>query len=102
MKRLAAIVLLVIGIPMVVAVGLGAKSDGGSGYEVRAIFDNAAYAVPGEEVRVTGEKYVECTPGTSKAPELDEVPDGQAGAGKNLLPLAQTSSPVDVDLINDI
>src|SRR5215212_6191016 len=56
MKRLAAIVLLVVGLPMVVAVGLGAKTDLGSGYEVRAIFDNAAYAVPGEELRVAGER----------------------------------------------
>src|SRR4051812_39720252 len=148
MRRLLAIVLLAVGIPTVLALGLGAKTDGGSGYQVRAIFDNAAYAVPGEEVRVAGqkvgqidsldvayerkaavtfsidtagfspfhkdahctirpqsligEKYVECTPGSSGQPLLDTVPDGQPGEGKHLLPLAQTSSPVDVDLINDI
>jgi ABC-type transporter Mla subunit MlaD len=148
MRRLAAIVLLAVGIPMVLALGLGAKNDGGSGYQVRAIFDNAAYAVPGEEVRVAGErvgkiesldiayerkaavtfsidtpgfspfhadahctirpqsligeKYVECTPGTSQAPELAKVPDGQAGSGKHLLPLKQTSSPIDIDLVGDI
>src|SRR4051795_8297684 len=56
MRRLTAIVLLAIGIPCVFALGLGAKDDSGSGYEVRAIFDNAAYAVPGEEVRVAGER----------------------------------------------
>jgi virulence factor Mce-like protein len=56
MRRLLAIVLLAVGIPTVLALGLGAKSDGGSGYEVRAIFDNAAYAVPGEEVRVAGQR----------------------------------------------
>src|SRR3954467_1962134 len=148
MRRLLAIVLLAVGIPTVLALGLGAKTDGGSGYQVRAIFDNAAYAVPGEEVRIAGqrvgkidtldvayerkaavtfsidtagfspfhkdahctirpqsligEKYVECTPGSTQSPELDVVPDGQPGAGKHALPLVQTSSPVDVDLINDI
>jgi virulence factor Mce-like protein len=140
--------MLALGIPTVLALGLGAKSDGGSGYQVRAIFDNAAYAVPGEEVRVAGEKvgqidsldvayerkaavtfsidtpgfspfhkdahctirpqsligekYVECTPGSTGSPELGVVPDGQPGAGKHLLPLQSTSSPVDIDLIGDI
>lgn len=148
MTRLIGIVLLAVGIPVVLALGLGAKSDTGSGYQVRAIFDNAAYAVPGEEVRVAGvkvgkiealdvaygrkaavtfsidvpgfapfhddahctirpqsligEKYVECTPGTSGARELASVPSGQPGAGKHLLPLAKTSSPVDIDLIGNI
>src|SRR3954468_17989256 len=148
MRRIAGIVLLVVGIPVLMAVGLGAKEDTGSGYEVRAIFDNAAYAVKGEEVRIAGvsvgkidkldvvqerkasiaftidkpgfapfhkdahctirpqsligEKYVECTPGSTKSPELDTIPDGQENAGKALLPLAQTSSPVDIDLIGNI
>src|SRR3954454_6419041 len=148
MRRLLAIGLLAVGIPTLLAVGLGAKTDGGSGYQVRAIFDNAAYAVPGEEVRVAGqkvgqidsldvaltnkaaitfsidsagfspfhkdahctirpqsligEKYVECTPGSTRSPELDTIPDGQENAGKALLPLAQTSSPVDIDLIGNI
>jgi phospholipid/cholesterol/gamma-HCH transport system substrate-binding protein len=148
MRRLLAIVLLAVGIPTVLALGLGAKTDGGSGYQVRAIFDNAAYAVPGEEVRVAGEKvgqidaldvaferkaavtfsidtagfspfhkdahctirpqsligekYVECTPGSSGSPVLDVIPDGQPGAGKHLLPLRSTSSPVDIDLIGNI
>lgn len=148
MRRLLAIFMLAVGIPTVLALGLGAKSDGGSGYQVRAIFDNAAYAVPGEEVRVAGEKvgqidsldiayerkaavtfsidtagfspfhkdahctirpqsligekYVECTPGSRGSPNLDVVPDGQPGAGKHLLPLLSTSSPIDIDLIGDI
>src|SRR3954470_10886161 len=148
MRRIAGIVLLVVGIPVLMAVGLGAKEDTGSGYEVRAIFDNAAYAVKGEEVRIAGvsvgkidkldvaqerkaavtftiekpgfapfhkdahctirpqsligEKYLECTPGSTKSPELETIPDGQPDAGKADLPLAQTSSPVDVDLIGNI
>jgi ABC-type transporter Mla subunit MlaD len=141
-------VMLAVGLPVVLALGIGAKSGGGSGYEVRAIFDNAAYAVPGEEIRVAGEKvgkiealdvayghkaavtftidtagfspfhkdahctirpqsligekYVECTPGSVRTPELAKVPSGQQGSGKHFLPLAQTSSPVDIDLIGDI
>src|SRR3954452_23879273 len=148
MRRIAAMVMLAVGLPVVLALGIGAKSDGGSGYQVRAIFDNAAYAVPGEEGRVAGqkvgqidsldvaltnkaaitfsidpagfspfhkdahctirpqsligEKYVECTPGSSKSPVLDVIPDGRENAGKALLPLAQTSSPVDIDLIGNI
>src|SRR3954467_320093 len=148
MRRLLAIVLLAVGIPTVLALGLGAKTDGGSGYQVRAIFDNAAYAVPGEEVRVAGqkvgkidsldvayqrraavtfsidtagfspfhkdahctirpqsligEKYVECSPGSTRSPEIDTVPGGQPGAGKHFVPPPQTCSPVDIDLIGDI
>ena len=54
MRRLAGIILLAIGVPVLLAFGLGAKEDTGSGYQVRAIFDNAAYAVKGEEVRIAG------------------------------------------------
>src|SRR3954465_6790643 len=148
MRRLVGIVLLAIGIPVLLALGVGAKEDAGSGYQVVAIFDNAAYAVKGEEVRVAGqrvgkidsldvaferkaavtfsvdtagfspfhkdahctirpqsligEKYVECTPGSRNSPVLGVIPDGQPGAGKHLLPLLSTSSPVDIDLIGDI
>ncbi len=48
-----------------------------------------------------GEKYVECDPGDSSSPELPEIDEGE-GAGQHLLPLDRTSSPVDLDLINDI
>jgi phospholipid/cholesterol/gamma-HCH transport system substrate-binding protein len=54
-----------------------------------------------------GEKFVECTPtqphavGESAAPALQKIKDGK-GQGEHLLPLSQTSSPVDIDLINDI
>src|ERR1051326_1294361 len=54
MRRIASIVLLALGIPVLLAIGVGAKDDSGSGYQVRAIFDNAAYAVKGEEVRIAG------------------------------------------------
>jgi ABC-type transporter Mla subunit MlaD len=48
-----------------VAAGIGlllatsAASDDGGPYEVRAIFDNASFLVPGEEVRVAGAKVGE-------------------------------------------
>src|SRR6476661_9847744 len=56
MRRIAAIALLVIGLPALLAFGLGANSIGGSGYQVRAIFDNASFLTPGEDVKVSGVK----------------------------------------------
>ncbi|MEA2405164.1 MAG: hypothetical protein QOE08_1811, partial [Thermoleophilaceae bacterium] len=49
-----------------------------------------------------GEKFVECSPGTNGLPELAKVPDGQKGAGEHLLPVQNNSSPVDLDLVNDV
>jgi ABC-type transporter Mla subunit MlaD len=49
-----------------------------------------------------GEKFVECAPGSVSSPVLTKVPNGQSGSGQHLLPLAQTSSPVDIDQIADI
>jgi phospholipid/cholesterol/gamma-HCH transport system substrate-binding protein len=55
-----------------------------------------------------GEKYVDCrptlprAPGTEPPPELKKIGKGQPGAGERLLPLENTSSSVDPDLINDI
>jgi ABC-type transporter Mla subunit MlaD len=120
---------------------------GGGSYQVRAIFDNAAFAVPGEQVRIAGapvgsisslavtsnyeaavtlnidsagfrpfyanatcairpqsliaERYVDCTPGTSSDPPLTQIRKGP-GAGSYLLPVTQTSSPVDSDIVQDI
>ncbi|MDQ6914758.1 MAG: MlaD family protein, partial [Actinomycetota bacterium] len=54
-----------------------------------------------------GEKFVECTPtqprpvGTPESPRLLEIKHGQ-GKGQHLLPVSQTSTPVDIDLINDV
>jgi ABC-type transporter Mla subunit MlaD len=54
-----------------------------------------------------GEKYVECSPtqprpdGTPAPPELPVVKDGP-GKGERLLPVSQTSQPVDIDLINNV
>jgi virulence factor Mce-like protein len=149
MRRIALIVALAVGLPVLLAFGLGAKDDGGgSGYTVRAIFDNAANIVKGEDVKIAGakvgkvssigvtpdnkaavgveidsagftpfhqdatctirpqsligEKFVECTPGATRAPVLRKIPGGQDGSGQHLLTVAHTSSPVDIDEIGDI
>ena len=145
--------------------GQAASGDGGK-YEVRAIFDNGGFLVPGEEVRIAGatvgsvssvevtlpgervhqdgspdpgkavvvmkidedgfkdfrqdatclirpqsllgEKYVDCQPTLPRAPgsaapaALDEVPDGEPGAGQHFLPLENNGKEVDIDLINNI
>jgi phospholipid/cholesterol/gamma-HCH transport system substrate-binding protein len=55
-----------------------------------------------------GEKYVDCLPtqvrpeGTPLPPPLQKIRSGQEGEGQYLLPLANTHSPVDVDLLGDI
>jgi ABC-type transporter Mla subunit MlaD len=142
----------------VVALGvvLLATSAGGSNgsYRVRAIFDDAANIISGENVKIggvkvgtvgsvtptpqaraavvlnisndgfkdfradasctirpqalIGEKFVDCLPtqprvaGTPLPPPLHEIPSGHEGAGEVLLPVQNTHSPVDVDLLGDI
>jgi phospholipid/cholesterol/gamma-HCH transport system substrate-binding protein len=55
-----------------------------------------------------GEQFVECDPtqtrgaGKAPAPELTTIADGDPGAGQHPLPLARTSSPVGVDLLQNI
>jgi ABC-type transporter Mla subunit MlaD len=55
-----------------------------------------------------GEKYVDCLPtqprveGTALPPPLPKVRSGHEGEGQRLLPVKNTSSPVDVDLLGDI
>jgi phospholipid/cholesterol/gamma-HCH transport system substrate-binding protein len=131
----------------------GCGSSGGN-YTVRAIFDDAANIIPGEDVKIEGvkigvvgtvtptptqkaavvlhiekagfqdfrrdasctiepealigEKFVNCLPtqprpeGTPLPPPLPQIPSGHEGAGQYLLPVTNTSSPVDVDLLQDI
>ena len=47
-----------------------------------------------------GEKFVDCQPGSASAEPLERLERGP-GEGERLLPLARTSSPVDIDLINN-
>jgi phospholipid/cholesterol/gamma-HCH transport system substrate-binding protein len=55
-----------------------------------------------------GEKYVDCLPtqprveGTPAPPFLKKIPAGQEGAGQVLMPVQNTHSPVEVDLLGDI
>jgi ABC-type transporter Mla subunit MlaD len=149
MRRLATGTLLAIALVGAAVFGVGAAdTGGGSGYTVRAIFDDVASAVPGEDVKIAGakvgdigemtvtpqnkaavilniadagftpfhsdahctirpqsligEKYVECEPGTQSKPELAKIQEGHAGAGQHLLPLNNTSAPVDLDLVNNV
>jgi ABC-type transporter Mla subunit MlaD len=61
-----------------------------------------------EPQALIGEKFVNCLPthprpeGTPLPPPLQKIPAGQEGAGQYLLPVTQTSSPIDQDLLSDI
>src|SRR5919112_2145306 len=48
-----------------------------------------------------GERFVECEPGSASEPDLATIDDGE-GEGERLLPVENTSSPVDLDLLNNI
>jgi virulence factor Mce-like protein len=127
-----------------VAIGLAlsAAGDGSSGgtYRVDAIFDNASFLIPGQDVKIAGakagsvvdvtltpehkariqmevgkefapfrsdadctiqpqsligEKFIQCTPGTPQGAPLRPT-----GGEAPTLPLANTHSPVDIDLVN--
>jgi ABC-type transporter Mla subunit MlaD len=55
-----------------------------------------------------GERFVECEPGTTRAPALrriehgDTPSGGTGGQGEHLLPVTHTSSPVDLDLVGNV
>lgn len=146
--------LLALGLGLAVGAGVAFASGGGSGgYRVRAVFDNASFVIPGEDVKVAGvkagvidsldltpqhkavvvlritdpafapfhadahcsidvqsligEQFVECQPtqprgdGVPPARELPVIRSGP-GKGEHLLPVTKTSSPVGIDLLNDI
>lgn len=169
MIRRAIPVLLVVAAVVVVVLLASGGGSSGSGYVVRAIFDNGGFMVNGEQVRVAGanvgeikavnvtmpgdvvayrdgepvsvpgkaviemeitdpgfqdfrqdgtcqirpqsligEKFVDCrptlprAPGTEPPPALKQIPEGETGAGQYLLPLGNSGTSVDPDLINDI
>jgi ABC-type transporter Mla subunit MlaD len=155
MRRLALIALVLVAAAVIAAVASASGGPGGDPYQVRAIFDDASFAVPGEQVRVAGapvgsiasldvcvaqtcrpgtlnkaavtleiddsqfapfhanatcairpqsligEMYVDCNPGSASAPPLQRIRSG-AGKGSYYLPVTQTSSPVDFDIVQDI
>lgn len=55
-----------------------------------------------------GEKYVECEPTQPRAPDseppppLEQIPDGEIGAGQYRLPIENNGKQVDLDLVNNI
>lgn len=152
MRRILAIVALVVAVLVVLVIGTGAGSDD-STYKVRAVFDNAGFLVAGEDVKASGvvigsidyldvtpdkkaavvlkitdpafrdfkqdarcqvrlqsllgEKYVACQPTQPKnanaapSPSLRRIEEG-AGKGEYLLPVTNTSSPVDLDMLNNV
>ncbi|CAB4876070.1 unannotated protein [freshwater metagenome] len=53
MKRLFAIAAVLVSCAVLVVFAVGAGSDSG-GYKVRAIFDNAAFVIPGMDVKIAG------------------------------------------------
>ena len=151
MRRIAAITAVLAAGAGLAIFGTAAGSSGN--YQVRAIFDDAAFAIAGEDVKIAGvkvgsidslevtkdkkaaivlnitnggfqdfrtdahctirpqsligEKFVECTPtsphapGAQLPPKLPVIKSGP-GKGQHLLPVANTSSPVDPDEILDI
>ncbi len=157
MRRIALLALVLVAAAAIAAVASGSGGTGGDPYMVRAIFDDASFAVPGEQVRVAGapvgsiasldvcveqtapcrpgtlnkaevtlqindgrfapfhanatcairpqsligEMYVDCNPGTAAAPALQKIRNGP-GKGDYYLPVTQTSSPVDFDIVQDI
>jgi phospholipid/cholesterol/gamma-HCH transport system substrate-binding protein len=54
MRRVAAVLLLIAAATAFAIVGLGAGDDASGEYKVRAIFDNAGFVIPGEDVKVAG------------------------------------------------
>ncbi len=157
MRRLALLALVLVAAAAIAAVASASGGPGGDPYYVRAIFDDASFAVKGEQVRIAGapvgsiaslgvcvaqtapcragtlnkaavtleiddagftpfhanatcairpqsligEMYVDCNPGTAAAPALQRIASGP-GKGDYYLPVTQTSSPVDFDIVQDI
>jgi ABC-type transporter Mla subunit MlaD len=72
MRRSALIVtMLIVGVVVFAVVGTRPSRGAGGPYQVRAIFDDAAFAVPGEDVRIAGAPV-----GSIKS--LDVTPDKRA------------------------
>jgi len=158
MRRLALLALVLVAAAAIAAVASASGGPAGAPYRVTAFFDDASFAVQGEQVRVAGapvgsiaslgvcvagqtapcrpgtlnkaavtleiddsrftpfhanatcairpqsligEMYVDCNPGTASAPPLQRIRSGP-GEGSYYLPVTQTSSPVDFDIVQDI
>ena len=84
MRRALAIVVVILGCVVLLSVGSAAGGEEGN-YEVRAAFDNAAFLVNGEEVRIAGANVGVITDVTVS--EYDEAirEDGSADPGKAIV-----------------
>jgi virulence factor Mce-like protein len=136
-RRLAVYALVFAAVAALAFVGTGA-GPGKDTYEVDAVFDNASFLIPGQDVKIggaragsvkdvtltrdrrarvtmeveesfapfrenaectirpqslIGEKFVQCEPGSSEKPELAKQ------GGRPTVPVRQTHSPVDIDLV---
>jgi phospholipid/cholesterol/gamma-HCH transport system substrate-binding protein len=82
MRRLALIATLLLAAATLAIVGTGSSNGAQKVYYVRAIFDNAAFAVPGEDVRIAGapvgsiQSLDVCT--SSQAPCPQATPENKA------------------------
>jgi phospholipid/cholesterol/gamma-HCH transport system substrate-binding protein len=151
--RIVRALLVAVGVGLMVGLLMGAAGGGDGGYKVRAVFDNASFIIPGEDVKVAGvvvgsiddidltrqnraavvlkidepaftpfradahcqirlqsligEQYVECEPTQARegadrpAPPLRRIESGP-GEGQYLLPVQNTTTPIAVDLINNV
>ena len=69
--RRALPIVVVFAVIVVAVVLIAARAGGGHPYEVRAIFDNADFVIPGEDVKVAGVKV-------GRIADLDVTPSNQA------------------------
>jgi phospholipid/cholesterol/gamma-HCH transport system substrate-binding protein len=135
----AAVAVCAVAIGLALSAATGSGSSGGT-YRVDAIFDNASFLIPGQDVKIAGakagtvvdvtltpahkarikmevgkefapfrsdadctiqpqsligEKFIQCTPGTPQGAPLRAT-----GGEAPTVPLADTHSPVDIDLVN--
>ena len=77
MRRVIVIGFLVVATAVVAVVGTGARDEGGDGYKVRVIFDNAFSIIEGEDVRVSGVNV-------GKIETLEVTKDNKAAAVLNI------------------
>src|SRR3712207_5890685 len=56
MRRVILILCVALGLPVLLALGVGAGEEDEGGYKVRAVFDNVGSVVEGEDVKIAGAK----------------------------------------------
>ena len=78
MRRIATGALMFVVLVTLAVMGAGASNGGGgSNYQVRAIFDDVASAVPGEDVKIAGAKV-------GKIGEMTVTPQNKAAVVLNI------------------